>query len=179
MVSAGETITSGRGDRITFRATAADTAGELLELEVLYRPGAALPPLHQHPFQEEHFAVLEGSLWTRVGDEERVYRAGERFRVPPATPHAMVNAGDVDARIAWEIRPALATEELFASMWRLARDGKTGATGAPNVLQLALLLRAHEREFRLVRPQHALMRLLFAVLAPLARALGYRERYEG
>jgi len=70
------------GERITFRRTAADTAGELLELDLELAPGGKVPGAHRHPKQEERFEVLSGRLELRLGLRRIVAEAGEVVTVP-------------------------------------------------------------------------------------------------
>src|SRR4051812_8883944 len=54
MAHAGQTIQNPvSGERITFTKTAADTNGELLELDIELAPDGAVPGMHVHPAQEE------------------------------------------------------------------------------------------------------------------------------
>ena len=43
------------GERIIFRRTAADTGGELLEIDLELAPDGHVPGKHVHPVQEERF----------------------------------------------------------------------------------------------------------------------------
>ncbi len=70
MAQAGDTLTSARGESITFRETSADSGGERLVLEVLYLPSDRRPPAHYHPRQEEHFEVLEGEIVVKTLSEK-------------------------------------------------------------------------------------------------------------
>jgi quercetin dioxygenase-like cupin family protein len=74
-----------------------------------------MPPEHLHPSQAERFEVLEGSMRTKIGNEERVYEAGEVFEVPAGTPHQMAAQGPTRTR--WEVRPALRTAEFFERLY--------------------------------------------------------------
>lgn len=166
------------GERLIVRKTAAETNGELLEMEVTYNPNSPKPPLHYHPYQEEQFEVLSGTFSVRIGQTERIYEAGDKFTVPANTPHWMHNVSDEEGRLRWQIRPAMRSQEFFATMWGLAADGKTNANGVPNLLQLAVILRAYRDEFRAVRPPYIVQRLLFSLLAPIARLRGYEATYD-
>ena len=55
-----------------------------------------------------------------VAGEERRFEAGEHFDVPAGTPHQM--AGDGPARVRWEVRPALRTEEFFRRLYAPGAD---------------------------------------------------------
>lgn len=161
----------------TFHKTSADTGGEYLEMEVSYPPHSHRPPSHYHPYQEEHFEVLYGAFRVRIGDLERTYETGETFRVPPNTPHWMHNVSDQDGCLLWQVRPALKSQAFFETMWGLAADGKTDAQGRPGLLQLAVILQEYSQEFRTTRPSYWLQRILFGILSPIGRLLGYRAQY--
>lgn len=178
MATPGTELLSPTGERLVFVQTARETGGALLELEATYAPNSAPPPEHVHPVQEERFRVLDGELTVYLDGAWRVYGPGEAFTVPPRTPHRMHNAGTAEARVAWEIRPALRTETFCETLWGLARDGKTDGHGVPNLLQVAVIAREYNREFRLTKPPYPVQRVLFTALAPLGRALGYRARYD-
>jgi quercetin dioxygenase-like cupin family protein len=95
--------------------SAAETGGELLEMEAAYGGAAQFPPQHLHPSQAERFEVLEGAMRTIIGGEERRYGAGETFEVPAGTTHQM--AADGPSRMRWEVRPALRTAEFFERLY--------------------------------------------------------------
>ena len=82
-------------------------------MEQAYEAGAEAPPPHYHPSQDEHFEVLEGAIALRVGHEHRVVPTGESFDIPRGTPHTMGPAGGEPARVRWEVRPALRTEQFL------------------------------------------------------------------
>jgi quercetin dioxygenase-like cupin family protein len=176
MARRGDELTQPNGYRLRFTTTSEDSGGELLEMDVTYPAHSRPPAPHLHPLQEETFRVLQGVLRTEVGGVRRDYRAGETFVVPPGTPHAMHAAADEPTRFVWQVRPALATETMFERVWQLAAAGKTNGRGTPNLLQGAVLMQAYAHEFRLVRPPRWLQVPLFALLAPIGRALGYRAR---
>jgi quercetin dioxygenase-like cupin family protein len=167
MIKAGDRLQRPDGERLTFCKTAQDTGGELLEVEVVYRPRSPAPPSHYHPYQEEQFRVLSGAIRARIGEVERTYRAGDAFAVPRGTPHWMHNVSDEEARVIWRVRPALRTAEFFKAMWTLPDEKR-------NLFSLAVIIQSFSREFRLSRPPYLVQRPLFAVLAPLGRMLGYR-----
>lgn len=54
-------------------------------------PGGG-PSLHRHPYPEV-FVALEGEATFRLGDEERIVRAGEVVVAPAGVPHGFTNTG--------------------------------------------------------------------------------------
>lgn len=165
------------GERLILRKTTDETNGELLEMEASYNPNSSRPPLHYHPYQEERFQVLSGAFRVKVGEAEHTYHAGDAFTVPAGTPHWMHNVSNEEGRLLWQIRPAMKSQEFFATMWGLAADEKTDADGVPGILQLAVILSAYRDEFRASSPPYFVQRLLFALLAPIGRLIGYQARY--
>jgi quercetin dioxygenase-like cupin family protein len=138
---AGEEIEGWGGMRLRFVRTAAETGGELLEMEAFYAGGADAPPEHLHPNQAERFEVLEGSFRTEVGGVDRRYEAGKSFEVPAGTPHRM--AAEVPSRVRWEVRPALRTAEFFEGLYGSGPDSMREASSP------AEFLRRFADEFRL------------------------------
>ncbi len=126
------------GQTITFVRTAADTGGELLELESSYKPGGQKPPAHRHPAQDERFEVLSGELQVRVGRKARTLGPGEVLEIPAGTAHAMHG----DATVRWEVRPALRTEQFLEAVCD---------PHAPASARIAAAWR-HREEFRLTGP---------------------------
>jgi quercetin dioxygenase-like cupin family protein len=119
MAEAGEVLEGRGGFRLRLIQTAAETDGELLEMEASYGGDGQYPPVHMHPSQLERFEVLEGAVLTIVDGVERRYEAGERFEVPAGTPHQMT--GDGPAKMLWQVRPALRTAEFFERLFAQAR----------------------------------------------------------
>jgi quercetin dioxygenase-like cupin family protein len=138
MAHAGQELEGPGGLRLRLVSTAAETGGELLEMEARYTGDGSMPPLHLHPRQVERFEVLEGTMHTIIGETERRHAAGETFDVPAGTPHQMAAEGP--ARVRWEVRPALRTAEFFERLYG-------GAVGDADAA--AAFLREFEQEFRL------------------------------
>jgi hypothetical protein len=88
-------------------------------------------------------------------------------------------AEEAGVHVNWQTRPALRTEAFFETVFGLAAEGKVNEKGVPNLLQSAVIAQAFAGEFRLAKPPWPIQRLLFAVLAPLGRLLGYTAKYPG
>jgi quercetin dioxygenase-like cupin family protein len=169
-------------ERLTFLRTAADSAGEVLELDLIFAPGGFVPAMHVHPMQEERFEVLAGSPCFRIGADERTASVGETLVVPPGTPHRFWNPGSSDARVRIELRPALRMEEVLEETARLGRNGKPNRKGLPNPLYGAVLAHEYAAEFEPAADPHIplsrlpprLLRACLVALAALGRVLGYR-----
>jgi quercetin dioxygenase-like cupin family protein len=168
----GEITNEAAGFTIRFRKTAADTAGELLEMEALYAPHSTEPAEHLHPRQDERLRVLSGRVRARIGEDERHYDKGEELEIPAGTPHAMWNDGDREARTLWQIRPALTIERFFEDLARLCAQGRLDDNGTPGPLTGAALMRVYRDEVEVTQLPRPLQRVLFPPLAAAARLLG-------
>ena len=51
-------------------------------------------------------------------------------------------------------------------------------TGFPKVFQLAVIFRAFNDELHLTKPPRIDQKIVFGILAPVGRLLGYQARYE-
>jgi mannose-6-phosphate isomerase-like protein (cupin superfamily) len=171
-ISPGHTLENPvTGERFTFIDTAATTAGRLLSFDLGLRPDGAVPMLHVHPIQTERFEVLEGRMRFRVGRRTVEAGAGDVVEVEPGVVHGFANAGDGDARVRVEVRPALEMESMFADVVAMARAGRMTRRGMPrNLLDLALLARSYDREAHAPFLSVRFQRLLLAPLVFLARA---------
>ncbi len=73
-----------------------------------------------------------------------------------------------------ELRPALRLEEWFETFFGLAKDGKLNSKiGLPNPFQWAVIARQYEDEFYLARPPLFVQGVLFGLLTPIGKLLGY------
>jgi mannose-6-phosphate isomerase-like protein (cupin superfamily) len=165
------------GDRIAFRRTAAETGGEALEFETLFRPSGFAVKEHLHPRQDEHYEVLEGGLGLVADGREQRLGPGDTVTVPAGTAHRLFAVGDQPVRVVFTLRPALRTEEILETLYALARAGKVNSKGMPPFLQLVLMGREFEAEGYPTRPPRAVQKAVSAVLAPVARLRGYRPTY--
>jgi len=164
------------GERIVFRNRSAQTDGSMLEFDLTLEPRPAAVPEHIHVRQEEHIQVTSGSVLLRLGGQQQRVSTGDDVTLPSGIAHTLWNDGEEDARLLVQVRPALRTEVAIETLFGLARDGKTARDGSPRLLQAALL--AREYDTFLGKPAVPIQRIVLAALAPVARLLGYRARYE-
>ena len=172
MIQPGQTLENPvTGERFTFKETAASSDGELLAFELGLRPGGAVPIPHVHPIQTERFEVVAGLMRFRVGFHHVLAEPGDVVEVAPGVLHGFANAGEEEARVAVEVRPALAMEEMFAEVVAMAAAGRMGKRGMPrNLLDLAALARRYDQEAHAPFLGVAAQRLL---LAPLVFAANH------
>jgi quercetin dioxygenase-like cupin family protein len=163
-----------QGDRFVVREGSEDTGGERLVGDLYIRPGGAVAAKHVHAYITERFEVVTGTVRFHVGGRDELARQGEPVEVLPGVVHDWWNVGEDEAHVLVDIRPAERFELMIANLYGLANDGKTNARGVPNLLPLALFAREFRREGEFIRPPRIVQRLLFALLAPIARVRGYK-----
>jgi len=170
MAGPGEVIRNPKtGETVTFL----ETGPPLLRLEMTAERSSA--PSHLHPKIEERWDLQEGTVRFTVGGAARVLTAPAQLTIPRGTAHEFESDGPI--RTVVEYEPAGHFAEFLETIYALARDGKTDAKGRPNLLRSAVIARAHLDDFALPFPPVWAQRVLFAALAPLGRALGYRSTY--
>ena len=129
--------------------TAAETDGELLEMEATYRPRG--PQSRRSTSTPTGGEVRDRR---RRGDgatdgEQRTLVTGDLLEIPAGTVHAMWNGGDEIARLRWETRPAMRTEELFRALAIVAEAAMSGEPQPDDSLSGEELLREFRDEFQL------------------------------
>lgn len=165
------------GDRVVFRQTARDTGGELLQFDHFLKVGGYGPEEHIHPRQQEHFAVVSGTMGVRINGRDHLLHAGETMAVLPGTPHMWWNAGDVELHQITEFRPALKFEVFLETLAALGREEHV-YTGLPLFLQFAVLSHACEGNVYVTRAPVPVQKVVYRLLlAPLGQLFGYHARY--
>ncbi|MFY9580346.1 MAG: cupin domain-containing protein, partial [Gaiellaceae bacterium] len=147
----------------------AETGGEVLEYELEFVPGGFTARDHLHPQQEERHEVVDGSLRMTVAGAERQLGPGDVEVVPPATPHRLFPGEGQRIRARFALRPALETEALLETFFGLARDGKVGKRGEPNLFRLAVIFHEFGELGRPTRPSPGVQRAMLAPLAAVGR----------
>ena len=154
-----------------------ETNGELVISDLRVRPGGAVLGPHIHREADERFTVLTGKIGYMLGGQNGIILAGETVDLPRAIPHDWWNAGDEEARVIVEIRPGTRMELMIRTMFILASEGKTNSKGMPNMLQLAVISQEFEDVFQPLKPPVWVQSIVFGILAPIARRLGYKAIY--
>lgn len=147
--------------------------------EIVLAPGADGPAPHVHPEIEERFEVLAGRPTFHVDGRERQVDPGADIWVSPGTPHAFGNDGDEVARIRVRTRPeSERLGEVIATLFGLAVEGETDATGRPKPLQAAVMAEATLDETYFADVPYPVQRAFGELLGPVGRALGYEATYD-
>lgn len=165
------------GQSIEFVTTSDDSDGILLEMITTYEPHSQEPLQHYHPQQREYFKVMEGELTVKLKDKIITLKKNDSIDLPENTIHSMWNRSNDKTVVQWKVIPALKTEYFMETTMGLAKDNKTGKSGMPGLLQVAVIASTHAKEFRLAKPSYLIQKILFAVLKPFALLAGKRPYY--
>lgn len=166
------------GQQIEFIQTAKDTNGEWLEMESIFLPNSIEPVPHYHPFQEELFTVLEGTICVRLKKEAKILKQGDQLCIRPNEVHSMWNPSDKKTKLNWKVFPALDTEYFLENGIGIANNRRTNGQGMPGLLQVSLVAKKFSHVFRIARPPYPVQKILFSILAPIALLAGYRSGYK-
>jgi mannose-6-phosphate isomerase-like protein (cupin superfamily) len=181
MVSTGDVITNPiSGETFTFLQTAADTGGKLLQFDTRIRVGGGMAAslAHVHPLQEERLYIKSGCLRARINGSEKVYGAGEMVVIPAGLAHEWCNDSvNEELHFVNELEPALQWEDLFTTVFAAARTGIASIKGEYPLLRMAVVLNKYRDHFYLANTPVRLQKMLFALLAPVGKLLGYKEDY--
>jgi mannose-6-phosphate isomerase-like protein (cupin superfamily) len=168
MARAGDRFALTNHETVVVRTSAADSGGDLLELEAEWTPTRHGPPKHFHPAQDEHVEVTAGELHVHLDGQPRIVRPGETVEVPRGAVHTMWAGGGETTRAIWQVRPALRTEDFLAGMVAARGDRPVAS-----VFAVAPLLREYSDVFRLAIPA-GVQRPLLGLLAAIGRVRGRR-----
>jgi mannose-6-phosphate isomerase-like protein (cupin superfamily) len=136
--------------------------------------------VHIHPYADEHFTVKAGRIKVVIAGKEHVIGPGQRAVVPRGKPHFFANVGEGTAEVTIEFTPAQQHLRFFANFASTAarQTHWFSKQGDPHFLLIALILNTYRDHLYLAGPPIFLQKLIFAVLAPLARLRGYRLEIE-
>lgn len=145
--------------------------------ELLAVTGARVVGEHLHPGIVERFTVLDGELTVRLDGVTRVLPEGESAEVGTGHWHDWWNATDRDIRVMVEVTPGARFAHMIETMFGLAQLGHVNDHGMPNLLQMAMIGREFSDVVQFRSPPPMAQKVVFAALAPLAHAMGYRGTY--
>jgi len=104
-------------ERVTFIRRAANTGGELLEMENLWTRADHRTAPHMHPGMEETWEVIEGRAGFLIGGVEHEAGPGDSVVAPPGVVHVAWNLSGGATNLRVTMRPALRWEEFVERMF--------------------------------------------------------------
>jgi quercetin dioxygenase-like cupin family protein len=156
------------GERIVVLKSVLETGGDSFQLELHLAPGRPSDVAHVHPAQKERLRVISGSLEVLTNGAVRRVDAGQRMEILPDIRHVYKPAGDAEAVVHVEFRPALEIGTYYETFFALAQAGKVSPrTGLPNLMQMAVLLHKYRSEIQYRVVFEPLQSVALAVLAGL------------
>ena len=106
----------------------------------------------------------------RIGLRHVVAGPGDVVEVEPGVVHGFANAGNEEALVSVEVRPALEMEEMLAEVVEIAEAGRMTRRGLPrNPIEFASLARRYDRVAHAPWLNVHIQRFLLAPLVVLAR----------
>jgi quercetin dioxygenase-like cupin family protein/uncharacterized protein YndB with AHSA1/START domain len=132
------------GVSLEFRKTTEETAGELLEFDVIGEPKGFITQPHVHPAQTERHEVIEGTMRMRTAGIDAILRPGDTFETAPGQSHRHTAGDGGPGRVRVQIRPAGRTEEWLERLVAMDRANEFTRGGWPRAVAGARLLRDFE-----------------------------------
>lgn len=131
--------------------------------------------VHVHPEAEERFLVRSGRLKVVIRGVEHIVEAGETAIIPKGEPHYFLNDSQGPMRATVEFRPAQSFTQFFENFASAAerRPEWFSKKGDPHLLLIAVTLSAYPDHLYLAGVPIWLQRMIFSLLAPVARWRGY------
>lgn len=163
-----------------------DRGGGPMVVHLTARPGAAVVGEHVHPNLRERFTVVSGRLEAKVAGALYHLGPGQSTVIEAGIAHDWWNPSDSeDAHVLVELEDADGAaagnlgrfELMIATLFSLANDGKVDRKGRPSPLQAAVMAQEFADVIVFTWPPRAVQRVIVALLAPVARLLGYRATY--
>lgn len=132
--------------------------------------------VHLHPAADEIFEVVSGRLTVVVDGVERTVEPGQSVTVPRGAPHHFRNAHGGETECIIRFSPPQQQVRFFRNFARLAdtRPDWFSAAGDARLLLIALALHAYRDHLYVAGIPTWLQKVIFALLAPLARWRGYQ-----
>ena len=161
------------GAQFRFIHSTADTNGEYEQAEAVQLAHTDGPPLHMHPWQEETFDIVSGTLDLFIDGKWREFGAHATVTVPKRKPHTLKNGHDDDVRFRVTLRPGGDFEGMMRTFCNLIKAGKLRDTKSLRALiYMSMVFAEHRNDVVLVRPPNVLV----SVLAGVGRLIGFELR---
>jgi quercetin dioxygenase-like cupin family protein len=110
-------------NRVTLKASAADTNGAYSLFEIRTDTRGGMPP-HRQRYDDEALWILEGTYAFQFGEELMTLGAGGYVYVRRSTVHAFANSGQTPARMLMLVTPGGIHERFFAEVGKAVADGE-------------------------------------------------------
>jgi uncharacterized protein YndB with AHSA1/START domain/quercetin dioxygenase-like cupin family protein len=166
------------GIRVKVLRSAADTGGELLEVEVEGRPRGFLAQRHIHPTQTERLEMVSGSIKVGMNGREHLLNEGDWIEIPPGTPHTQAPVGDGPGTVRIQVRPAGRTQQFLDQLSSLSRERKITRFGFPRPAAAATLILEYADTGRAASPPLGVQRAIARTIQRLARPYVFVDEWD-
>jgi len=131
---------------------------------------------HIHPNSDEYFHVHTGRMMISIDGVEHIANAGETVMVPRGKAHFFRNAHEGDTHATVSFTPGHQHLRFFLNLAAMTvlEPRSFSPSGDVKLLQIALALNAYRNHLYIAGPPIWVQKLLYAVLAPVAKLVGYR-----
>lgn len=136
--------------------------------------GNAIP--HIHPQTDEIFTVNSGRVMVMIDGREHYASEGQSITVPKGASHFFRNASSGETHLTVTFVNAQQHLRFFINLARWTAEQPTyfKPDGSVKLLPIALCLHNFRDHLYISALPVAVQKLLFAILAPIARLAGYR-----
>ena len=134
MARAGDCFHMPDGSVYIVRRPAAETGGDVVEMEFVLPSGCVPPPPHVHRHQVEEYEVLEGRFEVVVDGQWRTLGPGDSASVPVGVLHTFRNRSGDTVRVRNWHRPAMRFEEFIERTCRTLRAAGVTRRRDPRIL---------------------------------------------
>ena len=175
------------GQRLHLVESPSDTGGCSFtgEWTIAPRRGRDGVPPHIHRAASERFTVISGRARYLIGKEEKELGPGESVVLEAGVPHIHPwSVSDEELRYTQETTASPPNQaeldralDALATMFALAREGKTNAQGVPSQLQMIAIGAYIMPGTYLAGLPVGIQNVLMPVLAAIVRLFGYRPIY--
>ena len=162
------------GERFSFRKTAVETDGELLEFDLTLQPGSR-QELHIHAGQDVTVRSRSRSLIVLMDGEEHDLAPGDTLVVPRGKVHQILNPSGREIRANVEIRPA-ANFDLFLAQFHGFMTEEGPPKSDQDVFWQMVLFGSRYGVYK-KGPPVFIQKVVGFTLAPAARVLQYQSFY--
>lgn len=130
---------------------------------------------HIHPKSEEYFTVRAGSLKVVIDGKARLVGPGETVVVPRGRPHYFRNGHDGETLFTIRFEPGMKFLRFFLEFGTALETHPEwyDEKGNSSLLLSALAFNEFPDQIYVAGPPIWLQKLIFAMLAPIARLKGY------
>ncbi len=134
--------------------------------------GAAGPPLHIHPHQQEDLELVRGKMKIYRSGKWQIIEAPTRWIIPPGEVHTFKALPDSEAVMNFKVTPAGDFEGFLKDTEALIRIGKlTSYENLDGIIYSSMLVKKYKNT---MRASQVPMRIVMLLAAGLGRFQGKR-----